>query len=307
MSCSIGLVGCGRWGRNILRDLRKLGCDVHICDSDAIAREVALNEGASSACSSIDSLPEALMGFIVATPTVNHFDMVYDLLPRQKPIFCEKPLTSDFPSAQKLVEIDNNQIFLMDKWRYHPGVQALADLVSQGELGVAQQIRTRRVQWGHPHSDVDGVWILLPHDLAIVHHILGYMPEPQSAIADYSAGNMDGLLAILGNQEQTKAIIEVSSRQPKSDRLISVSFEKGVAWLADPLDDHICVYNKIPGTEIDPDTYEKIPISTDWPLWLELKGFVEYLNGGSEPLTNAELATQHVELIEQLRLMAGAN
>jgi len=302
MACSIGLVGCGRWGENILRDLIALGCDVHVCDSDLTAHEVALSKGANSVCSSIDVLPETVMGYIVATPTVNHFDSIQSLLPRQKPIFCEKPLTPDLSSALKLSEIDNNQIFLMDKWRYHPGVQALTDLVAKGDLGPVQHIRTRRVQWGQPHDDVDGVWILLPHDLTIVHHILGFIPEPQSVVADYSGKAMDGLLAVLGNNDQAKAIIEVSSRQPNSDRLISVSFEKGVAWLSDPLADHICIYRIGPGSEIDPDNYEKISIATDWPLWLELKGFIEYLNIGSpEPLTNAKIATEHVALIEKLR------
>lgn len=302
MTIQIGLVGCGRWGKNILRDLLLLGCQVHIYDNDSAACKLALEKGASSAVTDFPSFSADCDGYVVATPTVNHFESISRLLKRGQPIFCEKPLTSDRKSARELASKDKGQIFLMDKWCYHPGIEALAELAHSGELGEIQQLRTRRVQWGQPHEDVDGVWILAPHDLCIVKHIIGHLPKVITAVGDYSGERMDGLLAILG--DGPVAIIEVSSRQPVPDRLVSVSFEHGVAWLAGPLDDHICVLNQRPGTVINPGNYEERSINTEWPLFLELKRFVDFLTGGPPPYTNVDSAVLQVELIEHLREIA---
>ena len=43
----IGLVGCGRWGKHILRDLVALGCDVTVVARSTVSRERASSGGAT--------------------------------------------------------------------------------------------------------------------------------------------------------------------------------------------------------------------------------------------------------------------
>lgn len=74
MSNKVVLMGCGTWGRNILRDLLHLGCEVHVIDPDAGAREAALDAGASAATERSTGLrPD---GVIVATPASLHYASV---------------------------------------------------------------------------------------------------------------------------------------------------------------------------------------------------------------------------------------
>ncbi|MDX1380023.1 MAG: Gfo/Idh/MocA family oxidoreductase [Xanthomonadales bacterium] len=303
MSRRIGLTGCGRWGRNILRDLLRLECQVWVHDPDPAAREAALAAGAAAAAADLADWPADLDGFVVASPTTCHGDSVRALLPRGRSVFCEKPLTPGLDDARELAAAAGDRLFVMDKWRYHPGVEALAQIARSGELGAVQQVRTRRVQWGQPHADVDGVWILAPHDVSIVQHILGHLPEPLAASGDWSGDRLDGLVAVLGGRPG--AVIEVSSRLPQPARLVSVSFDDGVAWLADPLDDHVRVWRGAPGQDINPDGWERRAVDTEWPLYLELKRFVGHLGGGPPPYTDARAAVEQVALIERLREMAG--
>src|SRR5689334_13040946 len=122
---SIGLAGCGAWGRNILRDLRDLGCRVIVLDPSEAARAVAIAGGAAVAVGSSDELPSWLDGLVIATPTSTHAAMIERLLSRGVPLFVEKPLTADPVAARDLARRAGGRLFVMDKWRYHPGIEAL--------------------------------------------------------------------------------------------------------------------------------------------------------------------------------------
>jgi predicted dehydrogenase len=127
------------------------------------------------------AIPDPVDGFIVATPTSTHAVVIEDLLGSGRPIFVEKPLADSADAARRLVAVAGERIFVMDKWRYHPGVEALRDHARSGALGEIRAVRTWRVGWGTSHRDVDPVWTLLPHDLAIAHEILGVLPNAHSA------------------------------------------------------------------------------------------------------------------------------
>src|SRR6476661_5781395 len=102
MSLKIGLVGCGRWGLNILRDLITLGAETHVVDIAQDAADRARHAGAATAGPDIKALPPDCAGFVVATPTVTHAAVVESLLARRKPVFVEKPLTSNVEDARRL-------------------------------------------------------------------------------------------------------------------------------------------------------------------------------------------------------------
>jgi len=300
-SLRIGLVGCGRWGRNILRDLCSLGCHVSVADVDAKACSDAQNGGAARTYNQATALP-AVDGIVIATPTTDHAETIFSVLDRQVPVFCEKPLTPDAATAMKIARRDRNRrVYMMDKWRYHPGVQALGKIARDGNLGRVQQIHTIRVQWGQPHKDVDGVWILAPHDLSIVHQILGELPAPVYATGEFTDNQMDGMIAVLGRDPVV--VINVSARVPLKQRMISLSCSKGVAVLTDPLADHIELWRCTSRNGFDQQP-ERRSISTRMPLLIELEHFCGYIRGGEEPLTDSVGAAEQVSVIEQLRQMA---
>ena len=155
----IGLVGCGRWGKNILRDLVSLDCEVHVVAQDLESKSNARENGAQEILDALSMLESDLDGYVVAVPTTCHREVVEQLIPRGKPVFVEKPLTSDAADAAKLVELGRGRLFIMDKWRYHPGVNAIRDIIRSERLGRLRALNLRRCQWGSAHADVDPIWI----------------------------------------------------------------------------------------------------------------------------------------------------
>lgn len=298
----IGLVGCGYWGRNILRDLRQLGCLVDV----AVPGDAQAIDGARAVVPSVGALDVLLDGFVVATPSPTHEQIVRELLPRGKPIFCEKPLTVDAASARSLARDAGNLLFVMHKWAYHGGIQALAALARSGELGAVNGVFTRRLQWGKPQAPVDPVWELAVHDLTIVRAILGRIPPVRIARGIERDNKMHGVIAVLG--DTPFAHIEVGSHWPKAERMTRVYFEHGIGMLDDPFADHIEVIRggAPDGERREPQNRELRVIDVEWPLLKELRAFVNHLRGGAPPATTAAEGAEVVAALEAIRAAAAA-
>jgi predicted dehydrogenase len=155
---------CSRGGSNFgrRRRLRKLGPEHrpgshrarggrHRRRPDETSRRAALDAGAARVVGAVDDLPEDLEGLVVATPTVTHAEVTEQLIPYGVPIYVEKPLTCDAAAARHLAELAPDRLFVMHKWRYHPGIELLGEIARSGELGPVVGLRTVRLGWGNPH------------------------------------------------------------------------------------------------------------------------------------------------------------
>jgi len=285
----------------VLRDLLALGCDVQVVARSDQSRRRARELGASEIVESIAALPE-VDGAVVSTPTTTHASVVEQLLPLGIPIYVEKPLTDDPESARRLAEAAPDRLFVMHKWRYHDGIRALADMARSEELGPVSGLRTTRVGWGNPHGDVDGIWMLAPHDISIVLEVFGSIPEPRAAVAERSAGVVTGLVGLLG--EDPWAAIEVSIAHAIRSREVRLVCRDGVALLPDAYSDHVVVTRGELQRDVTQEE-ERRPISTEMPLERELRAFVDHLRGGPPPLSSAAEGAAEVAAIGRLRELAG--
>ena len=296
----VGLVGCGRWGRHILRDLRTLGCEVPVvARSDAsVAR--AREGGAAAIVEDVGALPE-LDAVVVATTTSTHAALVERVLELGIPVFCEKPLTDDPAAAARLAAAAPGSLFVMDKWRYHPGVAELASIAADGRLGAVAGISTTRLGWGIPHDDVDAVWVLVPHDLSIALEVLGAIPTPRSAVGQVVDGNVVSLSAHLDAHDAWHTF-EVSSVSPVRERRVELHCADGVALLAGAWDEHVSVFSA--GTD-EPEE-ARIETPGELPLLAQLRVFVEHVRGGPAPKSSAAEGAAIVSALAELRRLAGA-
>jgi predicted dehydrogenase len=198
----------------------------------------------------------------------------------------------------------------MDKWRYHLGVLALADIARSGELGPVVGLRTQRVGFGHSHPDTDCIWTLLPHDMVISHEILGRVLTPIAAVADRAGKEIMGLTAMSAAPEGGDAgpwhIAEIGIRSPERQRTVTLLCRDGVATLRDAYADHLVIIAnpQQDRREADPPVTRR-PLKVEMPLLAELSAFVDFLNGGPQPKSPAEEAAQTVATIAQLRRLAG--
>ena len=250
----------------------------------------------------LDELPQ-VDGVVIATSTVTHAEIINSVLDRGVPIFVEKPLTSNLADAEHITAAAADRVFVMDKWRYHPGVELMGALARSGEFGRVIGIRTRRLGWGNPHSDVDGLWILAPHDLSIVLEVLGHLPKARAAVAERVGTTASGLTGMLGDDPW--AVLEVSTSNPVRQRRVTLHCEGGVVVLADAYSDHLEIYQQ--SDPVDTTVPEPVVrgISTELPLLRELRAFIEHIRGGPPPRSSAREAVEIVRRIAELRELAG--
>jgi predicted dehydrogenase len=298
MHPNIGLVGCGAWGKNILRDLLSLQCRVHVADISADVRSGALQHGAETGCGAADQLPEC-DGYVVAVPIPDLAPVSLQLLDRRKPIFAEKTLCTSLEAAEDLARHGGDRyIFAMHKWHYHPGIQALRQVADSGRIGALQEIFTLRHGWVQDLHGGDAFWTLAVHDLTIIEHLCGSIPATilYSHVIRDARGVAISLSAAL--EQGVVAHISVNARHAHKSTQVSIHGERGSAVLGDAYDDHITVMDETGGDEIG--------IDTTMPLYLELKEFVEHLQGGPRPRCDLRSARELTRVLLDLRARAAA-
>ena len=297
---TIGLVGCGSWGALILRDLRHLGCDVVVVDTDVRGRQRA-KAGGATVVTSVDALP-VVDGIIVATPAESHAQVIFTVLDRQVPVFVEKPMTTSPADAALICEAAGDRVFVMDKWRYHPGICELGRIARTRELGAVVGLRTVRLGWGKTHS-VDSAWTLVPHDLSIGLEVLGAVLPARAAVAERMNGQVTGLVGVCGDSPWH--VLEVSSSARETRRAARLICEGGVAELPGADAPHLLISRASDDDVAELPLPEQRETPGQMPLLAELESFVDHLRGGPAPKSSAKEGASIVNAMADLRVLAG--
>lgn len=301
MTLRVGLVGCGRWGRHILRDLLSLGAEVRVTCLSETTAALALGAGAREAGRALPD-PETTDAYVVATPTATHATVLEALLPTGRPIYVEKPMTADAASARRLADAAPSTLFVMDKWRYHPAIEAMRRLVSDGSVGDVLAIKTSRWQWASPHRDVSPLWILAPHDLSIALHVMGRVPPLRHAFAMVPGRPELGLGAVLADDAQVT--IDIGVAAPEHRRRCLVVGSRASLELTDAYDDRLLVRRGAPGDSAA--TAEVLQVGSEMPLLAELRAFLLHVRGeGPPPLSSARDGAAIVERLSEIETALG--
>lgn len=299
------LVGCGRWGKLILRDLKILDCTVLVLTQSEESKQNAIDGGADQLINGLEESGE-IDGAIVAVNSAAHFEVINSILDHfgNIPLYVEKPLCIKASDARHLLERAPANLFVMHKWRYHQGILALSEMAKSNRLGKLLGIKLTRNNWGIPHTDVDCTWILLPHDLSIVLEIAGYLPPARYARFDKTPNGIQGLSGFLSDNRLWVSL-EISERSPGNKREMILYFENGLAQLNDSYDEKIEIFQTDPSDlRIKPDPAYKSFANT-MPLMEELKAFITWIQGhGDPPKSSVQEGYEVVLKIEELRELA---
>lgn len=180
----IGVVGCGYWGPNIIRNFNSLdGCIVKtICDLDenrlkhlrSLYNHLTVTKDFSEIVNDDD-----IDAIAIATPVRFHFDMAYQSLKAGKHTFVEKPLAMSSQQCIKLMEEQSRQgltLMVGHTFIYSSPVRKIKKIIDSGELGNLYYISCRRLNLGLFQKDINVAWDLAPHDLSIILYVMEQLP-----------------------------------------------------------------------------------------------------------------------------------
>ena len=302
----VAIIGCGTIGRAHARGYRNLK-DVEITgflDIDLTRAKYMADEFGGNVFRTVDEIPQDVKGISVATPPSTHFDVIKTCLEYGFNVFAEKPLVLNTKEGKVLKDIaEGKGLCLLTgfKMRYEPVFQKARELI--GKVGRIVRVSTSKTQPYTPKSEynwvpnVGAMYELSVHDFDLVHWICGLNPEKIiSAILQYrySWPREDGF-ALLVLYKEGHAIGALSGgyvnkgKWTGKDFVMIITGENGHMIIERP--DRIVINtDKIEIVNID---YRK-----EDPFTLELKNFIDVIEGKASPfvsISSAILATAIVE------------
>ena len=187
MKKDIAVIGCGYWGKNLVRNFYELGVLHSMCDVDE-EQLASLKQKYPEAAICYDYRQELknpeIRAVAVATPAVTHFQIAKESLLANKDVFVEKPLALTYSEGAKLISLakERNRILMVGHiLEYHPAIIKLKEIVDKGELGNVKYIYSNRLNLGKFRTEENILWSFAPHDISVVLNLLGEMPVEISA------------------------------------------------------------------------------------------------------------------------------
>lgn len=250
----VAILGYGYWGPRIARNFHSSGKSQlrAICDQrpESLRRAGAEFSGIpliSDPCEVLTS-PE-VDAVAIVTPVWTHFDLAKTALQNGKHVFVEKPFTSTAAQAEELIELaekKNLTIMVDHTFLFTGAVRKIRELVDDKTLGDLYYYDSTRVNLGLFQHDVNVIWDLAPHDLAIMDYLIHAKAE---AVVATGQSHLNGLedVAFITIYFEGKVIahVNVNWLSPVKVRTTLVGGEKKMlVWNDLEADEKIKVYDK---------------------------------------------------------------
>jgi UDP-2-acetamido-3-amino-2,3-dideoxy-glucuronate N-acetyltransferase len=250
LSNAVAVVGCGYWGKNLVRVFSQLGALRCVCDTDSARFSSLAIQGDPPKFTNVlaDVLGNAdIQAVAVATPAATHYQVVKQCLEAGKDVFVEKPLALNVSQGQELVSLaqQRSRILMVGHiLLYHPAVIKLRELINQGALGRILYCYSNRLNMGLIRTEENILWSFAPHDISVLLHLLG--EEPISAQAEgqsyLTPGVVDVTLSRLRFRSGATAHIFVSWLHPSKEQKFVVVGSEQMAVFDDTAEKKLVLY-----------------------------------------------------------------
>jgi predicted dehydrogenase len=317
---TVGLIGYGYWGPNLLRNYMELpGADVKwVCDTRADRLELAKSRyPAINPTDTLDALlndPD-VDAVVIATPISTHHALTMQALRSGKHVFVEKPMATTVAECSEMRTAASERgltLMIGHTFVFSPPVRAVKRLIDAGELGEVYFITSSRVNLGLHQKDVSVVWDLAPHDLSILEYWLGATPISVQAMGRSCINNGIPDVAFLNLRYASGIVVEVqvSWLSPvKLRRTMVVGSKKMLMYDDTESVEKVKVYDHGVDFE-DPTTFGEFHLSyrtgdivspkldTAEPLKVEAQHFIDSIASGAAPITDGHAGRGVVAVLE---------
>ena len=309
---NIAVIGCGYWGKNLVRNFAELGSLHTICDveEERLGHFRSQYPGASTTTEFSGVLnTEEIRGVAIATPAETHFRLAREALMAGKDVFVEKPLSLRVGEGRELVDLASQQgriLMVGHVLEYHPAVTKLKEMVDAGNLGKINYIYSTRLNLGKFRTEENILWSFAPHDISVILLLLNEMPTQVSAhggtylnreIADVTMTTMTFASGV-------KSHIFVSWLHPYKEQKLVVIGDRKMAVFDDMArEGKLKIYDKgiewRAGLPVPRQTAETTLFFEETePMWLECEHFLTCMLERKRPLTDGESALKVLKVLE---------
>lgn len=317
----VGVVGCGYWGPNLIRNFNALeDCEVRkVCDSsrERLAHMKGLYPELMITTEYSDLVNDKeIDAIVIATPVYTHHSLAMQSLGANKHTFIEKPLTGSVSESKELVDLaEKNNLTLMvgHTFIYTPSVRKIKEIIDSGDIGEVMYIGSRRLNLGLFQKDINVAWDLAPHDISIILYLLGNDPETVSCqgMAHINPNIEDVTNLTMNFNNGCLAMVQSSWIDPRKIREMTIVGTKKMIVYDDlePLE-KIKIYDKRVQVPPHYDTYAEFHYSYHYgdvyspylkqtePLKVECQHFLDCINTGDKSESSGVDGMKVVQILE---------
>jgi predicted dehydrogenase len=318
---NIGIVGCGYWGPNLIRNFFSLPqCRVkQVCDIDESRLEHMKKLYPSTATTTkFEDLVNdgELDAIVVATPVHLHHELAKKSLMAGKHTFIEKPMATSSAECEELVALaakKNLTLMVGHTFIYSTPVRRIKEIVDSGDIGDVQYISSRRLNLGLFQKDINVTWDLAPHDIAIILYLIG---RPPSSVNCQGKAHVNSSIEDVTNMSLNFnnggfAIIHSSWLDPNKVReMVIVGSKRMIVYNDNEPLEKIKIYDKRVEAPPHYDTFAEFHYSYHYgdahipylkqvePLKVEAEHFLDCIRNGKKPETSGLDGLRVVQILE---------
>jgi predicted dehydrogenase len=315
----VGVIGYGYWGPNVVRNFHGLAnCKLMaVCDKSPSARTRVL--GSYSGIEVTNDVRDILTSKVIdavaiVTPVATHYELARLCLENGKHVFVEKPFTATAAQAEELIELAEQKhlkIMVDHTFLFTGAVRKMKELIAQRTLGTLYYYDSVRVNLGLFQHDVNVMWDLAPHDLAIMDYLI---QEPPEAVAATGAAHVNGLedMAYITIYFPNNIIahIHVNWLSPVKVRTTLIGGEQRMlVWNDLAPDEKIKIYDRGVTMMSNQGVYNLLVSYRSGDMWapkvdqtealgVEAEYFVDCILHDKKPLNSGEAGLRVVQLLE---------
>jgi predicted dehydrogenase len=310
----VAVIGCGAWGRNLVRVCAELGALGAVVDIDPAAAAAQAQAWSAPALTLDQALADPnLNAVVIAAPAPDHAALCRLALAHGKDVFVEKPLASDLAEAEALA-IDarrSDRVFMVGHLlRYHPAFETLLAIVRRGEIGALRYITATRLSLGRVRRHENVFLSLSPHDVSMILALVDAAPQSVSATgrAFVTPGVVDEVQVDLGFADGVHAHIAASWLSPFKAQTLVVVGETGALVFDDvrPWPEKLTRREQgVTATAAGPVAAGGEPyfidLTAEPPLTKEIRHFLECCRTRDTPLTGIDEALRAQRVLERVQ------
>ena len=308
---NVAVIGCGYWGKNLVRNFHELGSLQTICDLDSDrVRDMAAQYGVSYVYDVEAVLADSSIHAVaIAAPAVRHFELAKRALEAGKDVFVEKPLSLHVHEGQELVDIAARlgRILMVGHiLQYHPAILELGSMIRAGKLREDRihlfvTTESRKIAYGREYFvELRSSRYLCNSGLARRVPHSGFRQGAAYLSHQISDITLSGLEFASG----VKAHIFVSWLHPFKEQKLVVVGERGMAVFDDTEPEHKLVTypHRIDWVDRLPIARkadrEIVPLPAGEPLALELQHFLDCVRQRTPARTDGQSGLQVLRILD---------
>ncbi len=318
---SVGVIGYGYWGPNLVRNFAE-SVDTNVAAvSDLNPERLQLVRRRYPGAEAVSDYREILANpridaVAISTPVSTHFRLAMEALQAGKHVMVEKPITANSEHAERLIDeaARRGLVLMVDHTFVYTGaVREMKKLIASGAIGNVYYYDSTRVNLGLFQHDVNVIWDLAVHDLAILDYILPETPIEVSAtgVAHVPGAAEDTAYVSIICTNSVIAHLNLNWLSPVKIRRTLIGGTKSMIVYDDlEASEKIKIYDKGVTVTNHPEAVYKMMvgyrsgdmraprIDTTEALAIEIQHFADCIVNGRTPITDGEAGLRVVRVLE---------